>query len=147
VKVGSVTSSTKQKLILARMSPGGVVVVAIAFFALLWVIVHRLVASGMGSAHCRRQAPFALVVLFLDRETHSYSLSRFQLFLFAFVFLFSYLYVLLCRWLVQWAFELPNIPANLSGMLAVSAGTTVSAAAATNNPGQQGGRRHFSVLR
>jgi hypothetical protein len=48
--------------------------------------------------------------------------------------------------MVQWAFELPNIPANLSGMLAISTGTTVSAAGATNTRGSKGAAA-FSVLR
>ena len=38
----------------------------------------------------------------LDKETNSYSLSKFQLFLFTAVFVFGYIYLFLCRWLVQW---------------------------------------------
>jgi hypothetical protein len=139
VRVGSVTSATKQQLILARMSPPRVLFIAIATFAILCYVIYLLVRGGV-DPHIidgKRLSPWA--AFFLDRETNSYSLSKFQLFLFAFVFIFGYLYVFFCRWLVQWAFVLPDIPSNLAGMLAISAGTTITAAGATNARGSKGG--------
>jgi hypothetical protein len=139
VRVGSVTPATKQPLILARMSPTGVLIAALLIFVLLCALIYRLVSSGVDQ-HISDGKPLPpWSAFFLDRETNSYSLSKFQLFAFSFIFIFSYLYVFFCRWLVQWVFELPDIPSNLSTMLALSAGTTVAAAGATSARGTKGG--------
>src|SRR5262249_46226339 len=92
VRVGDTTSSTKQSLVLARMSPSGVLIVAVAIFVLLCFLIYRLVSSGVDEhlIDGKKLPPWA--AFFLDRQTNSYSLSKFQLFLFAFVFIFGYLY-------------------------------------------------------
>jgi hypothetical protein len=138
VGVGSAVSATKQQLILARMSPTRVLIAAVAIFALLCFFIYRLVSSGMDKAMIggKKLPPWSAFLL--DRETNSYSLSKFQLFSFSFVFVFGYLYVFFCRWLVQWAFDLPDIPGNFAAMLGVSAGTTVVAAGATSARGDKG---------
>jgi hypothetical protein len=138
VRVGATVSTTKQSLILARMSPSGVLLAAVAIFVLLCFFIYRLVSSGVDEhvIDGKKLPPWS--AFFLDSETNSYSLSKFQLFMFAFVFVFGYLYVFFCRWLVQWAFELPDIPGNLAAMLGVSAGTTIVAAGATNARGNKG---------
>ena len=139
VRVGSVTTQNKQSLILARMSAGGVFMAALGIFFLLCFLVYRLVRSGVDKHVIDGDPLPTWASFFLDRETNSYSLSKFQLFAFGFVFLFGYLYVFFCRWLVQWQFLLPDIPSNLSVMLAISAGTTIVAAGATNAKGNKGG--------
>ena len=83
-----------------------------------------------------RYSPFAS--FFLDKETDTYSLSKFQMLLFSVTFIFGYLYVFLCSWLVQWRFVLPDVPAAFSGILGMSAGTTVIAAGATSARGSKG---------
>lgn len=138
-RVGSVTTQHKQSLILARMSAGGVFMAAIGIFLLLCLLIYRLVRSGVDKLVIDGKPVPPWAAFFLDRETNSYSLSKFQLFAFGFVFLFGYLYVFFCRWLVQWQFLLPDIPSNLSAMLAISAGTTITAAGATNAKGNKGG--------
>jgi hypothetical protein len=139
VRVGSVTTPNKQSLVLARMSAGGVFFAALGIFLLLCFLIYRLVRGGVDDHVVEGKPLPPWAAFFLDRSSNSYSLSKFQLFAFAFVFLFGYLYVFFCRWLVQWQFLLPDIPGNLSTMLAISAGTTITAAGATNAKGNKGG--------
>ncbi len=137
VHVGS-SYSSETPLVLARMSESRVLILSIALFALLGFVIYRLVARGLRDnvIDGERYSPFWS--FFIDKETNSYSLSKFQLLLFACVFVFAYLYVFLCTWLVQWRFVLPDIPSTLSGILGMSAGTAVVAAAITSSRGSKG---------
>jgi hypothetical protein len=137
VRVGDASSGEK-KLVLARMSETQVLIWTVAIFGIICFIIYRLVTSGVDHyvVHGKRYSP--LRAFLLDKETNSYSLSKFQFFLFSLVFVFGYLYVLLCRWLVQWQFTLPDVPSNLAGMLAISAGTTIVAVGATSSRGSKG---------
>ena len=137
VQVGTARSAEKP-LVLSRMSETGVLLSSIAIFLALGLLVYRLVAKGLRDNFIdgRRFSPFWS--FFIDKETNSYSLSKFQLLAFSSVFVFGYLYVFLCRWLVQWQFVLPDVPSSFSGILAISAGTTVAAAGATALRGSKG---------
>ena len=138
-KVGISNSySSEKKLTLSRMSETGVLLWSLGIFLALAFIIYRLVASGMRDEviHGKRYSPFW--VFFLDKQTDSYSLSKFQFLSFSSVFVFGYLYVLLCRWLVQWVFTLPDVPSTFTGILAISAGTTLAAAGATAARGSKG---------
>ena len=140
------TLSNPTKLVLARMSAAGVLIATVALFGVLAYTIYHLVARGMKGTmiHGVRYSP--LHAFFLDGQTQTYSLSKFQLFAFSFAFIFGYLYVLLCRWLVQWQFVLPDVPANLAAMLAISGGTTLIAAGATQTRGSKGsGEQYPSV--
>lgn len=145
VRAGDVLSNPT-KLVLARMSATGVLVVTVALFGALAYTIYRLVARGMKGTTIHGIRYSALHAFFLDGQTQTYSLSKFQLFAFSFVFIFGYLYVLLCRWLVQWQFFLPDVPSNLAAMLAISGGTTLVAAGATQTRGSKGsGEQYPSV--
>jgi hypothetical protein len=137
VQVGSVRSAEK-RLTLSRMSETGVLLFSTAIFLVLAYIIYRLVAGGLRDnvIDGKRYSPFWS--FFIDKQTNSYSLSKFQLFSFFSVFVFGYLYVFLCRWLVQWQFVLPDVPSSFSGILAISAGTTLAAAGATAARGSKG---------
>ena len=140
------TLSNPTKLVLARMSAAGVLIATVALFGVLAYTIYYLVARGMKGTmiHGVRYSP--LQAFFLDGQTQTYSLSKFQLFAFSFAFIFGYLYVLLCRWLVQWQFVLPDVPLNLAAMLAISGGTTLIAAGATQTRGSKGsGEQYPSV--
>jgi hypothetical protein len=137
VGVGSARSAQKQ-LVLSRMSETGVLVASLAIFGVLMFILYRLVASGMRDNVIDGQHYSPFWSFFLDKQTNSYSLSKFQLLMFSSVFAFGYLYVFLCRWLVQWQFVLPDVPSSFSGILAMSAGTAVAAAGATSARGSKG---------
>jgi hypothetical protein len=120
------------------MSETGVLTFSVAIFLVLGFIIYRLVACGIRDILIdgKRISPF--FSFFLDKESLTYSLSKFQLFLFSATFVFGYLYVFLCQWLVQWRFQLPDVPSNIAGLLAISAGTTVAAAGATSARGSKG---------
>jgi hypothetical protein len=137
VRVGSVSSVEKQ-LVLSKMSAAGVLFWSIIIFLALAFIIYRLVARGMKDniIDGNHYSPFWS--FFIDKETNTYSLSKFQLLAFSTVFVFGYLYVFLCSWLVQWHFVLPDVPANFSAILGMSAGTTVAAAGATSARGSKG---------
>jgi hypothetical protein len=120
------------------MSEAGVLVWSIAIFMVLAFFIYRLVARGIKDdvIDGKHYSPFWS--FFIDKETSTYSLSKFQLLLFSAVFVFGYLYVFLCSWLVQWHFLLPDVPTNFSGILGMSAGTTIAAAGATATRGSKG---------
>ncbi|MDP8979239.1 MAG: hypothetical protein M3O35_01465 [Acidobacteriota bacterium] len=132
------TESGEKKLVLARMSETAVLIWTVAIFGILCFVIFRLVTGGVRDyeVHGKHYSP--LRSFLLDKETNSYSLSKFQFFAFSLVFVFGYLYVMLCRWMVQWQFTLPDVPSNLAGMLAISAGTTIVAIGATSSRGSKG---------
>jgi hypothetical protein len=137
------TLSNPTKVVLARMSAAGVLIATVVLFGALAYTIYSLVARGMKGTmiHGVRYSP--LHAFFLDGQTQTYSLSKFQLFAFSFTFIFGYLYVLLCRWLVQWLFVLPDVPSNLAAMLAISGGTTLIAAGATQTRGSKGSGEQY----
>ena len=49
-----------------------------------------------------------LASFLLDKDTNTYSLSKFQLLALSLVSFFAYVYVFLCQALVQWRFVLPE---------------------------------------
>jgi hypothetical protein len=79
-----------------------------------------------------------LEAFFLDRQSNSFSLSKFQVIAWTTVAVFGYLYLYLCRTYIQWTFSFPPIPDGLPTLLGVSAGTTVTATAITVNRGSKG---------
>jgi len=137
VRVGG-SQSAEKRLTLSRMSETGVLLWSIGVFIVLAYVIYRLVSAGMRDnvIDGKRYSPFWS--FFIDRQTNSYSLSKFQFLLFASVFVFGYLYVFLCRWLVQWHFVLPDVPSSFTGILAISAGTTLASAGATAARGSKG---------
>jgi hypothetical protein len=137
VGVGSVRSAEKQ-LVLSRISETWVLVASIAIFMIVGSIVFLLVAKGLRNAGGGKEHVSPFWSFFIDKQTNSYSLSKFQLLMFSAVFIFGYLYVFLCHWLVQWQFTLPDVPSSFSGILAMSAGTAVAAAGATAARGSKG---------
>jgi hypothetical protein len=135
---GSNVRSAEKPLVLSRMSETGVLFWSVVIFLALGLVVYRLVTRGIleKTINGRRYSSFSF--FFIDKQTNSYSLSKFQLLLLFSCFVFGYLYVFLCRWLVQWQFVLPDVPSSFSGILAMSAGTTVVAAGATQARGSKG---------
>jgi hypothetical protein len=137
VQVGSVQSAQK-RLVLARLSPTGIRFWSVVIFGVLAYIIYRLVARGMRDYVIDGSHYSPFYSFFLDKETDTYSLSKFQLLLFSATFVFGYVYVFLCGWLVQWHFLLPDVPASFSGILGMSAGTAVIAAGTTSARGSKG---------
>jgi hypothetical protein len=142
VQVGDVQSAVEKPLVLARLSPAGIRFWSIIIFSVLAYTIYWLVAKGLRNNAVDTviggQSYSPLESFVLDKETDTYSLSKFQLLLFAGTFVFGYVYVFLCGWLVQWHFILPDVPVSFSGILGMSAGTTVIAAGATSARGSKG---------
>lgn len=136
VRVGNNTS-TYLPLTFSRVKQSTAGVVAIGVFLGILAITAILALLAGGTTIAGKQFN-AFQSLLLDRETETYSLSKFQLFAWMWVFVFGYLYLFTCRLLIQWRFELPPVPDGLPGMLAISAGTVVTATAATAAVGSKG---------
>jgi len=77
-------------------------------------------------------------MLFLDPETDTYSLSKFQFILWTAVAVFAYVYLMAAQSLIQGKLEFVDIPENLPGIVLVAAGTTVLASGITSSKGTKG---------
>jgi hypothetical protein len=76
-------------------------------------------------------------MLFIDLETDTYSLSKFQFYLWTIAAVFAYSYLVISKVLVQGA-AWPEIPNNLPGIIGIGVGTAVGAQVATNIRGPKG---------
>lgn len=137
LQVGS-NLSNALPLTFSRVSQAAALTTALLVFVVIMAIVVLLVSRGIGrhTIGTRQFSPWT--AFFLDKETNTYSLSKFQLLLWTSVFVFSYLYLFLCRALIQWKLGLPPVPQNLPTMLAISAGATVISAGVTETRGSKG---------
>jgi hypothetical protein len=137
VQVGKNVSNALP-LTISRVSERGALIGALLAFGAIMLVVVRLVWKGVGDHMIgdKRYGPWTS--FFLDKETNTYSLSKFQLLLWTSVFVFGYVYLFLCRMLIQWKFGLPPVPDGLPGMIAISAGAAVAAAGATETRGSKG---------
>jgi hypothetical protein len=79
-----------------------------------------------------------LKVLFLDPETDTYSLSKFQFYCWTAAAAFGYVYLVIGRMLVQGQ-SWPDMPATLPAVIGVGAGTAIGAQLVTNVRGPKGG--------
>lgn len=123
---------------LSRVSEAVVLLVTLAvFLALVWIVL-RLVSKDVKQYKIADKSYGPLTAFFLDKETNSFSLSKFQLVAWTTVAVFGYLYLFVCRLLIQWDFQFPPIPENLPTLLGLSAGTAVAAAGITNAVGSKG---------
>jgi len=138
VQVGNAASEPKA-FTLSRVDHRIVVWLTFVAFGLLAYIVYRLVARGIKPYVIAGERYSPLAAFLLDKETDSYSLSKFQLLAFSSVMFFAYIYVFLCRTLVQWEFGFPDIPENYPALLAISAGTTAAATGLGSLRGTKGG--------
>ena len=80
----------------------------------------------------------ALAALFLEKETDSYSLSKFQFYSWTVAAIFGYLVLTLAQSLVQGKFVFADIPKNLPGIIFISAATTAVAQGITVARGAKG---------
>jgi hypothetical protein len=91
--------------------------------------VNRVPGTGKG---------WIVAALFLDKETATYSLSKFQFYLWTVAALIGYIYLALSRSLRQGYFDFHDIPNNLPGIIFISAATTASAQFITVARGPKG---------
>ena len=116
------------KLSVALASAAIALFLALIVLALVDVLLHRQPAERRFNA---------LKVLFLDPETDTYSLSKFQFYLWTGAALFGYAYLVIGRMLVQgqpW----PEVPDNLPALIAIGTGTAIGSQIATAINGPKG---------
>lgn len=79
-----------------------------------------------------------LPMLFLDLETDTYSLSKFQFYLWTGASIFAYAYFVISRMFVQ-GLAFPDVPSSLPGIIAIGAGTAIGSQVVTGVRGPKGG--------
>jgi hypothetical protein len=137
IRVGNNTSSA-QKVTFSALRAETLRFVAIAVFLVLAALVFALVVRGVRESKIAGEDNGPLAAFFLDRQTNSFSLSKFQVLAWTAVSVFGFVYLYLCRTMVQWNFAFPPIPEGLPTLLGVSAGTTVVATGITAQHGSKG---------
>ncbi len=118
-----------------RSTPG---VISFVFLGALIVIVYLFSRRKAAQYQVNGQKYTTLQYLFIDTETNSYSLSKFQLLLWTAAAIVAYVYLATSQFLVQWNWELPKVPEGLPTLLGVSAGTTALAMGAAAARGSKG---------
>ena len=108
----------------------GVVIAAIALVVFL--------ASFLPEYRINKTTYGMFRILFLDSETNTYSLSKYQFYLWTGAAIFSYSYFALSRVFVQ-SGSLPDVPSSLPGIIAIGAGTAIGAQVVTSVRGSKGG--------
>lgn len=135
VRQGSKTSET-QGLSVFGWSRWPVAVASGLTAILLGLLVLALVSARRKSASSKK-AYNVLQSLFLDPETTTYSLSKFQFYCWTVAALFGYAYLVIGRMLVQ-QLGWPDIPGTLPGIVAIGAGTSIASQFVTNVRGPKG---------
>jgi len=106
--------------------------IAIALALLVLMLVKIYIHAQPGKTDFN-----ALQVLFLEPETDTYSLSKFQFYIWTATALFGYCYLVISRILVQGE-SWPDMPEGLPGIIAIGAGTSVGAQVVSNLRGPKG---------
>ncbi len=142
VRVGD-SASNKITTLLSGHGKLSVRLISGAVVALLVVLVLWLAGSGRslssppnGSARSRRAR--VRDALFLDEETQSYSLTKFQFYAWTGAALLGYVYLTLSRSLVQGELQFGDIPQGLPGIVAIGTATGITSLAVTSTKGSKG---------
>jgi hypothetical protein len=137
IKVGNNISDPAQ-LTFSRVGPTALRLWALLISGLIATAVLALVWKGVGIFKIEDEKYSPLAAFFLDKQTDTYSLSKFQLIAWTTVAVFAYVFVYFCHVLVQWNFDFPAIPTGWPTLLGLSAGTTVAAVGITAGHGPKG---------
>lgn len=130
--------SDAKKVVFSSISEMGLRALAILVSLVFAAVVLGMVWKGIGVYRIAGENYTPLQSFFLDKETNSYSLSKFQLLAWTTVAVFGYIYLLFCQSLIQWNFTFPSIPSGWPTLLRVSAATTVTAVGITSSRGAKG---------
>ncbi|HWB14741.1 MAG TPA: IPT/TIG domain-containing protein [Pirellulales bacterium] len=137
VRVGDDVSND-QEVTFSCVSEFEPLLLSAALTMLMVVVVFFVIRGGVGSHRIDGTDYGPLQVLFLDKETDTYSLSKLQLYLWTTAAIFGYTYLAIARSMIQAHIELPPVPQNLASLLLVSLGTMVGAEAITGVHGPKG---------
>jgi hypothetical protein len=123
-------------------------VYAVALFILIIpiLLIRKMVRKQIAAEKSEEAASYSrrnwweqyLTALFLDRETATYSLSKFQFYIWTAVSVMAYLYLAASRAWVQGVWTFIALPDNLPGIVFISGATGVMAVVATNSRGPKG---------
>jgi hypothetical protein len=137
VNVGGVRSDPKD-LTIVHYKIGTIRLLAFVVVLLLVVILWALVRRGVGEYRVGKHRYGVFTSFLIDKDTNSYSLSKLQLILWTSAAVFGYVYFFLCRVLVQWKLDFPDIPDGLPTLIGMAAGTSVAAAGLSSARGSKG---------
>jgi hypothetical protein len=132
-------SDPSSEFTLSRVSqntPTKIAFVVVGLLVLLLFAVFKARGTSAYVVDGKKYGFFSM--LFLDPETDTYSLSKFQFILWTAVAVFAYVYLMAAQSLVQGKLEFVDIPENLPGIVLVAAGTTVLASGITSSKGTKG---------
>ena len=137
VRVGDNDVSESKTIKLSTRPEEEVRALAIIVSAACGLIVLAMVWKGIRLSQANASGG-VLDWFFLDKQTNSYSLSKFQLVAWTTVAIFGYVYVLFSRTLIQNDFTFPAVPSGWPTLLGMSAATTVAAVGLTSSRGSKG---------
>jgi len=109
----------------------GLIALSFALMVLLLVRILKSTQKDPGKYN-------VIKILFLDQETNTYSLSKFQFYWWTAAALFGYSYLVIGKMLVQGQ-SWPDMPGGLPAIIGIGAGTSVGAVIASGVQGPKGG--------
>ena len=125
---------TQWQIILASLGVVGV--------ALLLIIFLMCFKKGY---RIKKQEYGFFRALFLDPETDTYSLSKYQFYMWTAAALFTYAYLVISKMFIQ-GMGLPDVPSNLPAIVGIGAGTAIGAQVITNVKGPKGAGEELPSL-
>ena len=137
IRVGQEHSNTFD-ITLSRVSRSTPIAISLIVFFALAFLIFIVLKRALKVRDIAGRKYNVLQSLLLDKETDTYSLSRFQFYVWTTAAILGYLYLILSRSLVQWKLEFVDIPSGLPGIILVSASTTILAQSITNSKGPKG---------
>lgn len=139
--------SAKQEIIFVDASKTTPRNYAITIAVVLVVVVYLLLSSGHRTLKSRADKGRSLLtILFLDEETHTYSLSKCQFYAWTLAAILGYIFFAVAKSVIQGSAVFPDIPGGLPAIILFSAGTTVAATGITSTRGTKGaGQLHPSL--
>lgn len=137
VRVGDTVSNKTHKVTFALVGRWVPLWATFAVFAVLAYLTWRMVRGPKLKTVCGQKVSRAYV-LFLDEQTNTFSLSKFQFYLWMGSALIGYLYLSFAKSWVQGNIEFSNVPAGLSVLLGTAAGTSLLSTGVSNVKGGKG---------
>ena len=120
-------NAASAQVLFTEMVPSQIKETALQVSAALLLLVLVIALLGGGPHKVYKTTYWARAFL-IDPETDTYSLSKLQFYAWSAAAVFGYFYLTLSRTLIQGQLSLAEVPDNLPGILAISAGTAMLAA-------------------